>query len=1087
MISGCNIPETAVAPDTPFTYISQEESGIDFSNKFNISDSINILNYIYSFNGSGVGVGDINNDGLDDVFFAGNQVSSKLYLNQGNFKFKDITKSANVSTSSWCTGVSMVDINKDGFLDIYISVAGSPNPEERANLLFINNQDETFTEAAKKYGIADTSYTTHAAFFDYDHDGNLDLYLLNHANDRASLNTPLPKKVKGEGASNDRLYKNNGPGTPFTDVSLEAGITIEGYGLGIAVSDINGDNWPDLYIANDFISNDILYLNNQDGTFSNHIADMIQEQTYNSMGNDVSDFNNDGLADIVVVDMLPSDPVREKNMAGSMTQDKFNAILAMDYESQFMRNTLQLNQGNNDFIEIGRYSGIHRTDWSWAPLLIDLDNDGWKDLFITNGYFKDITDKDFIDYNNNLSMFKDKVTVNKETLQRIEELEGIKLSNFSFKNNKDLTFSNQTNEWGLSRESYSNGAAFSDLDNDGDLDLIVNNINDPAFVIRNNSSTTGNFIQVVLKDTVNHQSIGAKVKMTSESGNQYAENSRYRGFMSTMTDKIHFGLGNDTIVNSLEVIWPDGSTNSLSNLKANQVVVVHRSQGSDGERKNTNKLISKNGILEEVTSLGIEYSHQIYNFNDFRDQPLLPYRLSAKGPALATGDFDNNGLEDLYVGGDMKNPGVAFFQKTDGTFHKENLKETEGREITDAAIFDVNGDGFQDLYLTSGGIGYSANHEKYQDLLYFGSGNFNLILTKEVLPDLRTSTATVAPGDIDNDGDFDLFIGGYAEARNFPAPPNSYFLRNENGKYFDATEDVSSELVSPGMVRDAVWTDYNKDGRDDLVVVGEWMPVMIFQNDDGVLINSTKSLGLEDLTGWWQSITAGDFDKDGDIDLIAGNIGLNSRYKASPDEPVRLYAPDFNEDGIYDPIMTYFINGKETIHPSRDIFLSRLPFFKKEFPSHLSFAKVSIEDIIPKGQLSSVYKLESKNFNSLLLINEDLKSFQPDTLSGKVQLLSGNDISIHNEGSNRPLFFIGGGFNQATYEGTGFGASGLLPVVYNLKKGINTNEYPFLPFEGDVSDMEFLSKDGNTFLIIGITDGEMKIFKLNNNLISSGE
>ncbi|CAN5314376.1 VCBS repeat-containing protein [soil metagenome] len=1076
----CNNPEKTESSDKLFSFLSADESGISFFNTLNSNDSLNILNYIYFYNGAGVGVGDINNDGLEDILLAGNQVSSRLYLNQGDMKFKDITNTSNITTGNWCTGVSMVDINADGYLDIYVSVAGSADPESRANLLFINNKDETFTEAAKEYGIADQSYTTHAVFFDYDLDGDLDLYLLNHANDRSALNTPLPKKVKGEGASNDKLYRNNGPGKAFTDVTIEAGINIEGYGLGVAVSDINNDGWPDLYISNDFISNDLLYLNNGDGTFSNHIAEMIRDQTYNAMGNDVSDFNNDGLVDVVVVDMLPFDPVREKTMAGSMTRDKFRTILSMKYEPQFMRNTLQLNQGNNSFIEIGRLSGIHRTDWSWSPLFLDLDNDGWKDLYITNGYLKDITDKDFIDYSNNLTMFKDEETGNRETLQRIEELEGINLSNIVFRNNSDLTFSDRTDEWGLMKASFSNGSAFSDLDNDGDLDLIVNNINGPAFILRNNSNTKANYFQVKLTGTASNKSaLGAKVEISTTSGIQFAEKTLYRGFMSTVTDVIHFGLGNDSVIHMLKVIWPDGTLQKLADIKANQVFHITYDQRADGGKLNIDEPADQNIFLEEDTLININYTHRSnYNY-EFNSQPTLPYRLSGKGPALATGDLDNNGLEDLYVGGDMNNPGNIFFQQADGTFHKVVLPETKGREVLDAVIFDANGDGYQDLYLACGGVNFPNGHHKYQDLLYFGTGSYDLLLSKNFLPVLKTSSACVAAGDFDGDGDLDLFIGGYSEPQNFPAPPRSYLLRNDNNKFIDVTEELAPDLLRPGLVRDAVWTDYNNDGKNDLVIVGEWMPVMVFENMDGKLQNKTESLDLKGNTGWWQSIIAGDFDNDGDIDLLAGNLGLNSGYKASPEMPVQLYAPDLNKDGIFDPIMSYFIHGKETISSSREVFLSRNPLYQKKFPSHLTFGQAKIEDIIPKDELSDVYRVESRNFSSLLLKNNKNISFEPDTLPVRAQLFPINTILQH-EINDNTIFFLAGGFENAATDGSSFGISGLIPLLFNSGNNIIVPDHPVIQFEGDVYDMAVLSlQGGDKLLILGISNNKMKIYKIN--------
>ena len=1058
--------------------LSEEETGIGFVNSISARNSLNIVNYIYFYNGAGVGVGDINNDGLEDLFFAGNQVSSRLYLNQGGLKFKDITASSGIGTNRWCTGVSFVDINTDGFLDIYVSVAGADDADLRANYLFVNNGDESFTDMAESYGLADTAYTTHATFLDYDLDGDLDAYLLNHDNQREALNTPLPKKLRNEAPNTDRLYRNNGDHT-FSDVSKTAGISIEGFGLGVTAGDINNDGWPDIYVSNDFISNDLLYINNGQGGFNNRISTSIQEQTYNGMGNDLGDINNDGLEDIVVVDMLPPDPIREKTMAGSMTADKFQAIISMGYEPQFMRNTLQLNQGDMNFIEIGRFAGIYKTDWSWAPLLADFNNDGWKDLYITNGYLKDITNKDFIDYNTNLSMFKLEDQANQETLMRIEQLNGVKLSNYLYINQGDLTFTDQTEDYGAALPSFSNGVVYADLDNDGDLDLAVNNINGPAFLFRNEIGKSTDYLQLqLIGPSANPRALGAKVHLQGSTTEQTIYKTPFRGFMSSVSDIIHFGLGTDSSEVSLTVTWPNGYQQEVPNLKSNQRITLQFEQHfNQFERADAVQKITELTIDREP-DIKLSYTEQIDEHPDFKKYPLLPYRLSSKGPAMAVGDLDGNGLEDLFVGGGLREPGFVFYQQPNGEFQKFEVSEVTDCEVTDANIFDANGDNINDLYVCCGGIAWTKDSPNYQDQLFLGVRNSSIKLASGWLSKMNTPTTSLGHADFDNDGDTDLFIGGHAVPGNFPETSRSYLLRNEGNRFEDVTNSMAPELKFPGLINHVGWGDLDNDGAADLFLAGEWTPLLIFSNTGKGFENNTADMGLQDYTGWWQSLYAGDFDQDGDLDLLCGNVGLNVPYQASVLEPVKLYVTDFDNDKIYDPIMTSFIGGVETVNIPREIILSQKPFLSRKFPDHLSFASATITDIIPESAFNQAKILTSKTFASMLLVNSEGK-FKGFPLPAACQLLPLRTAIVVNEDHNSTNLIVGGGNSNAEFNGTGYGASNAVFLNIQPDGMMNTSNVPKIKVTGDITSTKIISSVlHNELLMIGIKESKMQQVKV---------
>jgi hypothetical protein len=971
LLSACKHEKSK--PDALFSLLDSETTGIGFSNDIQQTDSMNILEYMYFYNGAGVGLGDINNDGLTDVFFSGNMVPSRLYLNKGNFQFEDVTEKAGINKGGWCTGVSMVDINADGLLDIYVSRAGSKNPAERANLLFINKGNSTFQEMAAAYGVADTGYSTQAAFFDYDHDGDLDLYLLTHDHSPKAANNLMPVRTHGEAKNTDKLFRNNGLGPKghpvFSDVSASAGIQTEGYGLGVAINDINEDGWPDIYVANDFLSNDLLYINNQDGTFTNKIGQYLKHQSYNAMGVDIADYNNDGLQDIVVMDMLPEDNYRQKIMAAAMSNEKFDFMLQMGYQPQYMRNTLQLNKGGGRFSEIGQLAGVDKTDWSWAPLLADFDNDGYKDLFVTNGILKNMTDKDFIKFSQNSTMFKDSGEVDATLLKLMEGLKGVKLPNYIFRNNHDLTFSNARN-WGMDQPSYSNGAAYGDLDNDGDLDLVVNNVNDKAFVYRNEAQKLqpNAYLQFSLQgDSLNRLALGTKITLHYQGQKQVYEHTPYRGFQSTVSNTVHFGLGKITQVDTVDIIWPNGRMYQLFNIPVNRVLKVDQRQ-SPGKPHST--LNAAKPVFEEISKqLGVDFVHSENDYFNPDAQIWMPHAFSTLGPSMAAGDIDGNGLEDFYVGGAAGNPGIFFLQQTSGRFLRRAFLLDKACEDTGSLLFDADQDGDLDLYVASGGNEFPAGSALYNDRLYKnnGKGNFRRDIT--ALPAMTASKSCVTAADFDGDGDLDIFVGGRVVPGKYPLAPESYLLRNDKGKFTNVTETICAGLKTIGMVTSALWTDFDNDGHTDLMVAGEWMPVMFFKNKGGKLVNVTSSTGLGETSGWWNSIVGADMDHDGDTDYILGNLGENTPFKASEKEPLSLYSGAFEGNGVYHAVMSWYIQGKNYPWPSRDVLLRQMPRVAKRFFKYDDYAKATMGDLFPADIIKKASVLKSGYFSSSYLKN----------------------------------------------------------------------------------------------------------------------
>lgn len=952
-----------------------ERTGIDFVNQLYDDENLNIITFEYFYNGAGVGILDVNNDGLKDIFFAANMSSNRLYLNKGNLTFEEITKPAGLATlGKWATGVSIVDINQDGWQDIYVCYAGPfEKPALLANELYINNHDNTFTEKAHAYGLDDTGNSVQAAFFDYDRDGDQDVYILTNTTDETGPNVIRPKRLHGEMINTDRLYRNNGNYT-FTNVSKEAGITIEGYGLGVAIQDVNEDGWPDVFVSNDYLSNDLLYINNHDGTFTDRAGIYFGHTSYSAMGNDIADYNNDGLADIIEVDMLPHSNKRQKLMFGSTNYDRYRSEVRYGYTPQYMRNTLQLNGGKDEsgrtiFSEVGQLAGVEATDWSWSPLFMDVDNDGWRDLLITNGYPRDITNRDFVSYRMQEFIHDGyNESAKKKWLKAINSLEGAHFPVFGFKNKGDLTFSDQSIAWGLATPVYSTGAAYADLDNDGDLDYITSNINGPACLYENHANTLSNnhYLRLRLQGpTGNVEGHGVRVVLyTGKDSLQSVEHSPYRGYQSTMESEIHFGLGKKSTIDSLIIYWPDGKQQRIKNIPANQVLPVKYVEATIFS---TIDHASESKLFSQADNTGIVYKHQETEYVDFKIEPLVPHKFSEDGPGMAVGDINGDGLDDLFVGGAFRQSGKFFIQQRNGTFQSKLLTQQEKfEEDLGVLLFDADGDKDNDLYIVSGGNEFETESPYYQDRLYFNDGKGNFRYEAAALPVFRSTGSCVIAADYDRDGDLDLFIGGRHRPHHYPEPGQSYILQNDHGKFTDVTDRLAPGLRNIGMVTSALWTDVDSDNQLDLLVAGEWMPITIFRNDKGIF---QKPAPIPQSTGWWNSIQGGDFDEDGDTDYILGNLGLNSRYKTSIENPVSIYADDFNDDGVREALLAYYIEGiNRPAHPRDDLF-QQIVSFKKRYPSYKVYSTETMDSLILKTKHTPAVT-QASTFSSSYLENK---------------------------------------------------------------------------------------------------------------------
>ncbi len=1089
--------------ETLFELKSPAKTGIDFVNTITETDSFNILTYEYIYNGGGVAIADFNNDGLQDIFFTGNEVPNKLYLNHGNMRFEDVSLKSKINVAGrWNSGAVVVDINNDGWKDIYVCTTLRSDSADRANMLFLNKgvgKDNVpiFEEVANQYGIADTGYSMMASFFDYDRDGDLDLYLLTNQLTKVSPSDYRQKVTDGSHPNNDRLYRNNGDGT-FTNVTKQAGIVFEGYGLGLAIGDFNNDDWPDIYVSNDYISNDLLYINNQDGTFSNKASEWISHSSQFSMGNDASDFNNDGHVDIVTVDMLPETNLRKKTTINNKSYVNYINNEKYGYEYQYTRNMLHLNNGIDDgiaFSEIGQLSGVYQTEWSWSPLLADFDNDGFKDLLVTNGFPKDITDKDFANFRVETAPYL-------KIKDLVDSIPVVKIPNYAFKNKGDLTFVDVSKEWGFSQPSFSNGAAFVDLDNDGDLDYVVNNINDVAFVYENrlytdNVKSKNHYLKIKLSGPIeNKQAIGSKIRIYHNGGSQqYFEHYISRGYLSSVEDGTHVGLGQASVVDSVKITWPDGSEQTIKAIEADKVLKIE--YDSSLRRENDQKKENEQKLFHNLTydELNIYYKHDEEDRIDFNIQRTLPHKFTQSGPGITVGDVNNDRREDFIVGGSMDHLTTVFIQQADGTFIKSEIPASDKHEEDlGLLLFDADGDMDLDLYVVSGSIENEPGSKYYQDRLYRNDGKGKFELDTAALPRIRSSGSCVRAADFDGDNDLDLFVGGRVVPGSYPYPAESYLLRNDNGKFVNVTGQICPDVVAAGMITDALFTDFDNDGSLDLLVVGEFMPITFYRNENGSFKKVINS-GLESNYGWWNSIVSGDFDNDGDIDYVAGNLGLNNGYQVNKMSPLNAFAKDFDKNGSIDLVLACYVKeslenpDKKNLYPIHfwDEINAQSPRFRQQFSKYKQYGKATIEDLFTDEDIKDALVLRADYFETSYIENLGNGKFRMEPLPLLTQIapVNGMVVDDYDNDGNQDILMIGNDYGNEVFVGRYDAFRGLLllgdgkgkfEVAPSLKSG-------FL-VEGDAKALAKLHRVNNETLYIATQNkNTLRIFSKNSPVV----
>ncbi|GMN17346.1 VCBS repeat-containing protein [Croceitalea sp. MTPC9] len=1088
-----------------FEYLDSEQTNVDFENTITIDEEINVIDFQYCYNGGGVGIGDFNNDQLPDIVFTGNQVPSKVYLNQGELSFLDITSASKFHTKGWITGVAIVDINVDGLDDIYLNVGGPNCNDDCNNLLYINqgvnkNGIPEFVEKAKEYALDDDKYSQQTVFFDYDLDGDLDAYIVRNGNVKFDKNSPIPKRYFPEHLS-DVLLRNDkveNYGHPvFTDVSKELEGAEKGFGLGVGINDFNNDGLIDIYVANDFITNDLLYINSRlkdsvTSSFRESASSLLAHQTYNAMGVDIADINNDSYPDIMVLDMLPKSYGRLKTMVGSMNYDKYELSLRNGYSPQYMRNTLQLNNGytnekESKFTEVSFLTKLAQTDWSWAPLLIDLDVDGDKDIFITNGYGLDITNLDFINYTQQSNAFGTPESRDKKIKEIVAKQKSIPLQNYFFQNNGALSFKDVSTEWGNEKISLSNGAAYSDLDLDGDLDLIVNNINEKAFVLKNNASSKENFNYLKIKllgTEKNKDAIGAKVILWDDGNSQTHFQSVIRGYLSSVDPTVFFGL-KDNKIDSLQVTWPNGDQTKLVNVTSNQTLEIDISNAKREDEIN----FQKNHTLFVHNESALQYIHKENFSNDYLSQPLLLTQHSKSGPSIAKANIDDVVGDELFIGGSKGNPGTMW------AFNENNQYELIQKfdsvyEDTDASFFDYDSDGDLDLYIASGSNEFNESHDNLVDRLYENTGGYTFKLTENILPIKKVASSCVRPLDFDKDGDVDVFVGANIVPNSYPETPESYLLTNNDGVF---AEKATDGLSSIGMVKDAAWVDVDGDNWEDLILVGDWMPIIIFKNDSGTLkkmdVQIQDKLGKKIISnGWWRSLASGDFDKDGDIDFVLGNQGHNNFINPTQDYPAYIMNADYDNNGSIDPLIaTYYdtVEGK-TLMPlhMRDDIMKQLVVLKDKYQTYEQFANTDFRKLLSLNSVDSV-SLKVAVSSSSYLENLGSGKFELVPLPVECQVAPINTLLVKdfNKDGNMDVIVGGNDFYAETHFGRYDGlmgvflkgnGTGTFEVISSRESGL------YIPNQTSKL-LELKDLRNNSLIVAGQNNMDAKVFEWTKN------
>ena len=1073
-----------------YNLLDKSKTNIDFINKVIEGPELNGYDYDYFYNGGGLLAEDFNNDGLCDLLFTGNMTSNKLYFNKGNMQFDDVTQGSGLLTESWSTGACAADVNNDGWLDIYICNAGPFQQSERVkNQLFINDKKGGFVESAGKYGIDNTGWSTQASFFDFDKDGDLDLFVMNHSNLLDGVPETFFKELgklppEDYNRHTSSLYRNNGSNT-FTDISKESGVQNPCFGLGLVTADLNQDGWLDIYVANDFFLPDYLYFNNKDGTFTDRISFYTGHTSFYSMGTDAGDINNDGLIDLSVVDMTPADHVRNKELMASMDVGLYNILTKrLNFQEQYMFNTLQINSGYGFLKDIALFAGNAKTDWSWTTLLVDMDNDGYKDNFVSNGFYRDTKDNDWRHQMLQMAQQKGRLLTKEEIYNHILNATQTPIFNYFYKNNGDLTFTDVSTSWGNFKPSYSHSSICADLDQDGDLDIVTNNLEMEAFVYENQLSQK-NYIQIKpVSGPHNLPYYNAKVTIYYDDKIQYIECQHTRGYQSAMPSYAHFGLGGQSKVDKVEIEWLDGTVTRIENPQINKMHTIHK----DKIRRDQKTEVPFDPYFFDITDRRSEvtYKHNENSFNDFKKEVLLPHKQSTLGPNIAVGDVNGDGLDDFFIGGAFKQAGILYNQKPDGSFTKipdQPWILHSDSEDMGSLFFDADGDNDLDLYVVSGGGGdFTTSTSLLQDRLYINRGNGSFVDGSNRLPTITSSGSVVKSTDYDKDGDLDLFVGGRTLPSKYPYPTDSYLLRNDGAHFTNVNDEVAPMLNKIGMVTDMEWLDIDNDKKADMVIVGEWMPIMVLRQGSKSFEDVSASAKTDMLKGWWYSIENGDFDNDGDLDLIVGNIGKNTKFKASPEKPFEVYSDDFDDNGTNDIVLSYHY--KDNLVPVRgkECSSQQMPFIAEKFPQYTQFANATMEDIYGRDKLENALHYEVTHFESIILVNNGNGSFDYKKLPNHAQLapINGMIVRDFNRDGNLDVIIGGNAYNTEVetprYDaGKGVFLRGRGDGTFNSELNIHKDG---LFLSNNVKDLKLLrmGSTGIPVVLVANNDGPIQFF-----------